>query len=176
MIARVAMMAAVALTALLITTVMLPAFAIADWAPDLVALTVIAFAMSDGPETGARYGFAAGLLADLVSGGSLLLGQSALVLALVGYVVGLARPYLAGETMVSRAAAAGAAAAIVIAGHGLLGLLLEVGTVTFADLLKGMLIVGLYSAAVVPLVLRPVASLTSRFAGLPLPGPVSRRV
>ncbi|MBA2528472.1 MAG: rod shape-determining protein MreD, partial [Euzebyales bacterium] len=52
----------VLLTALLLQTVVLPAVAVAGWRPDLVGLTVVAFALADGPDTGARYGFTAGLV------------------------------------------------------------------------------------------------------------------
>src|SRR5690606_38026313 len=47
---RVVVMGAVLLTALLVATVVLPAFAIAGVRPDLVTLTVVGFALADGPD------------------------------------------------------------------------------------------------------------------------------
>ncbi|MBP2402856.1 rod shape-determining protein MreD [Streptomyces syringium] len=60
--------------------------------PDLLLLVVIALALVYGHTSGALIGFFAGLLADLAPPADHATGRYALVLCLVGYVVGLARP------------------------------------------------------------------------------------
>ncbi|MFJ4961203.1 hypothetical protein EES43_08905 [Streptomyces sp. ADI96-02] len=60
--------------------------------PDLLLLTVVALALVYGHVSGAFIGFGAGLLADLAPPADHAAGRYALVLCLVGYVAGLARP------------------------------------------------------------------------------------
>jgi rod shape-determining protein MreD len=60
--------------------------------PDLVVLVVVAAALARGPATGVLVGLAGGWLVDLVPPGAAPAGGTALVLAAVGALVGLARP------------------------------------------------------------------------------------
>ncbi|MFC5720225.1 rod shape-determining protein MreD [Streptomyces gamaensis] len=60
--------------------------------PDLLLLVVIGLALVHGHTTGAVVGFGAGLLADLAPPADHATGRYALVLCLVGYAVGLAKP------------------------------------------------------------------------------------
>jgi rod shape-determining protein MreD len=60
--------------------------------PDLVLLTVLALAMVYGHVGGALIGFGAGLLADLVPPADHAAGRYALVLCVIGYLAGLAKP------------------------------------------------------------------------------------
>ncbi|PRH77984.1 rod shape-determining protein MreD [Streptomyces solincola] len=60
--------------------------------PDLLLLTVVGLALVYGHVTGALVGFAAGLLADFAPPADHAAGRYALVLCVVGYVVGLAKP------------------------------------------------------------------------------------
>ncbi|AWK08665.1 rod shape-determining protein MreD [Streptomyces spongiicola] len=60
--------------------------------PDLLLLTVVALALVYGHTGGALVGFGAGLLADLAPPADHAAGRYALVLCVVGYLVGLARP------------------------------------------------------------------------------------
>lgn len=73
-------------TMVLLQTALFPSLQIAGVAPDLVLVAVVAVAYREGPDTGAIFGFAAGLSLDLF----LLtpLGLSALAFSLTGYVVG----------------------------------------------------------------------------------------
>jgi rod shape-determining protein MreD len=160
--ARIGMMAAVLVTALLLQTVVFPTFAIAGWRPDLVVLTVVAFALADGPGTGLRYGFAAGLVADMLSGSGQLVGLSALVYLLVGYGAGISRPYLSGTGLLGRAAVAGGGSCLAIVLLGLFTLLLEVAPLTAAEIIEGAAIVGLYNAALAPVALTAVWRLARR--------------
>ncbi|WP_171162204.1 rod shape-determining protein MreD [Streptomyces sp. I05A-00742] len=60
--------------------------------PDLLLLVVVALALVYGHTGGALVGFGAGLLADLAPPADHATGRYALVLCVVGYLVGLARP------------------------------------------------------------------------------------
>ncbi|MEU3476910.1 rod shape-determining protein MreD [Streptomyces sp. NPDC033754] len=60
--------------------------------PDLVLLTVVALALVYGPVSGSLIGFTAGLLADLAPPADHAAGRYALVLCVIGYLVGLAKP------------------------------------------------------------------------------------
>ncbi|MGW1068051.1 rod shape-determining protein MreD [Streptomyces aureus] len=60
--------------------------------PDLVLLTVLALALVYGHVGGALIGFGAGLLSDLAPPADHAAGRYALVLCVVGYLAGLAKP------------------------------------------------------------------------------------
>lgn len=162
MIARAAMMVLVLLTALLLDTVILPGISFGIWRPDLVVLTVVAFALADGPGTGIRYGFLAGLTVDLLSTGSQLVGTAALVLLLVGYVSGMLRPYLSATGMVGTVALAGTASTAAVLSYGLLSQLLEVASSTPWAALQSALATGLYNALLAPVVVIVVGRLSRR--------------
>lgn len=59
--------------------------------PDLVLLVVVALALSHGPGFGVASGFVAGLGIDLVPPADHEVGRWALVLAVIGYLAGLAQ-------------------------------------------------------------------------------------
>lgn len=172
MILRAVAMALVLMTALLLGTVAMPAISWGVWRPDLVVLTVVAFALADGPGTGGRYGFAAGLAVDVLSSGSQLVGTGALVLLLVGYASGLARPYLASAGLVGQVALAGVASVASVLGYGILAVMLEVSATTPLALAQSALATAAYNAALSPLVLVPVSALWRR---LPATGSVTSR-
>ena len=60
--------------------------------PDLLLLTVLGLAMVYGHVAGALIGFGAGLLADLAPPADHAAGRYALVLCVIGYLAGLAKP------------------------------------------------------------------------------------
>ena len=60
--------------------------------PDLLLLVVLGLAFVYGHVSGALIGFGAGLLADLAPPADHAAGRYALVLCLIGYLAGLARP------------------------------------------------------------------------------------
>ena len=163
MTARMGALGVVLFTALLLQAVVAPAFDVAGWRPDLVLLTVVAFAISDGHATGARYGFAAGLLADLLSGGSQLVGLSALVFLLVGDGIGRFRPYLSGTGRVGEAALGALAGAVSFGLFGGLSLLLDMGTFTPLLLLEGLVATALWTGLLTPVVTAVVRPVARRF-------------
>ncbi len=84
---RGALGAAVVLTALLLQSAVL--FRIPGPAPELLLLVVLAFAVVEGPASGAGTGFIAGFLVD--AGSDQELGRVALAYALAGYLAGVVR-------------------------------------------------------------------------------------
>lgn len=166
MIARIVVMGAVLLTALLLQTVVMASVTIAGWRPDIVLLTVVAFALADGPETGARYGFMAGLFADLLSASTGLVGLSALVFLLVGDIVGRFRLYVHGMAWIGEAALAAAATAAAFLTYGLLALLLDLNQFTLPLVLEMTLVEALWALLIGPVLVRPLGALSRRFPGV----------
>ncbi|MET9510704.1 rod shape-determining protein MreD [Streptomyces flavidovirens] len=79
--------------------------------PDLMLLTVLGLAFVYGNTSGALIGFGAGLLADLAPPADHAAGRYALVLCVIGYLAGLAKP----ETGQLRSATAPMVAVVVAA-------------------------------------------------------------
>ena len=163
MTARLLLLGAVLITALLLQSVVAPAVAVGGWRPDIILLTVVGFALADGPATGARYGFAAGLGADLLSGGGQLVGLTALVFLLVGDGVGRLRPYLPGTGPIGAVALGAIAGAVSFAAFGGISLLLDVGQFTAMLLLQGVVATALWTALLAPVVARPLAAVARRY-------------
>jgi rod shape-determining protein MreD len=86
---RAALMALLLLTAVLVQLTVLPLLGLPGATPDVVAVTVIALGFVAGPIRGAVAGFAAGVLIDLLPPADGVLGLTAVVLVVVGYLAGL---------------------------------------------------------------------------------------
>jgi len=86
---RTALTAALIFTAVLLQLTVLPLLRLPGSTPDLVAVTVIALGFAAGPVRGAAAGFVAGLVLDLVPPADGLIGLSAVVLVVLGYLAGL---------------------------------------------------------------------------------------
>lgn len=167
MIVRLGLMGLVLLTALLLGTVVLGAISFGVWRPDLVVLTVVAFGLAEGAGTGARYGFVAGLVVDLLSAGTHVVGTAALVLLLIGYASGALRPYLSTSGLAGQIGMAASASAVAVAAYGLLGQLLEVDSPSLLGVVQSALATGVYNAVLAPLVLLPVGALSRRVMDSP---------
>ena len=162
--ARVAIFGLVIFVTLLLQAVVAPIIAVAGWPPDLVLAVVVAVAVIEGPATGARVGFVAGLGADLLSSGSHLVGLVALVLLLVGEGVGRVRPYLGG-TQQAAALVLGAAAGIVAFGlFGGISLLLDIRRFSGGFIIGALVANTLWGAVVTPIVTLPIRAITHRFS------------
>lgn len=163
MIARVFALGVVLFTALLLQQVVAPAFAIAGVPPDLILLSVVGVAISDGAGTGARYGFCAGLCVDLLSGGNHLVGLSALVFLLVGDGLGRLRPYMSGTGRVGEVALGALGGLVAFGMFSGLSLLLDLGQFTPALLLRGSVGNALWTGLLTPLAIRIVAAISRRY-------------
>lgn len=160
---RVIAFAAAGFTTLLVATVIAPSFAVFGQRPDLLALLVMAIAYHDGPASGARAGFAAGLIGDLLSSASGPVGVGALILLLVGHGVGVLRPYLSGTALAGQVAVAAGATLVSVLGYGFLGLLLDVAPADPTLALQTAITVALYNAVLAPFAFAAVGWLSAKF-------------
>ncbi|CAN5260091.1 hypothetical protein BH20ACT9_BH20ACT9_22600 [soil metagenome] len=147
-------MAVALAVALVLDTVLSPVVSVAGGRPSIVVLTVVAFALTGGVDTGMRYGFVAGLASDLLSGPGRLLGMSALVLTLVGAGVGLLRPAWPAHTWRLGTVVAAVAGGVAVGGYGVMEALLGVrGRPSLGLLVGPVLGAALCNAVIAPLAL-----------------------
>jgi rod shape-determining protein MreD len=167
---RVGVIALVLVTAALLQTTLFPYLMLAGFRPDLLLLVTAVFALREGALTGVRVGFAAGLLSDLLLNQSAV-GLSALVYLGVGYTIGLARPYLAPESVTAPVIMAFLSGLVGTAGFGVLSRLLGDERYTSSLVLQASLFVALFNTLLAPIVGGVVVRLTRRFPleGAPAP-------
>ncbi|MFB8771471.1 rod shape-determining protein MreD [Streptomyces broussonetiae] len=89
---RILLSSALVVVALVLQVSVLARLHLPGAVPDLVLLTVLGLALVYGHVGGALVGFGAGLLIDLAPPADHAVGRYALVLSVVGYLAGLARP------------------------------------------------------------------------------------
>ncbi|MFJ8232269.1 rod shape-determining protein MreD [Streptomyces sp. NPDC094448] len=89
---RLLLSSALVVVALVVQVSVLARLQLPGAVPDLLLLTVLGLAFVYGHVTGALIGFGAGLLADLAPPADHAAGRYALVLCVIGYLAGLARP------------------------------------------------------------------------------------
>ncbi|AZK94055.1 MULTISPECIES: rod shape-determining protein MreD [Streptomyces] len=148
---RLLLSSALVVVALVVQVSVLARLQLPGAVPDLLLLTVLGLAFVYGHVTGALIGFGAGLLADLAPPADHAAGRYALVLCVIGYLAGLARPQdgrvrsATGPMIVVVAAAVGST--LLYAGVGAL-----VGDTSGGQVGLGGL---LFSAAVYDLLLAP---------------------
>lgn len=145
------------LSAALLQTALFPHLALAGFRPDLLLLITAMLALEDGPLTGVRVGFGAGLVADLLLEQSPM-GVSVLVLVAVGYGVGVLRPYLAPGSVSAPLVVAFASAVAGTAGYGILSRLLGDPRFTAGIIIETSIAVGFYNT----LLAHPVAATVRR--------------
>ncbi|WP_052668892.1 rod shape-determining protein MreD [Nitriliruptor alkaliphilus] len=171
MIVRTVALGLTLVTAAVLQTALFPALALGGFRPNLLLLVVLGVALRDGALPGMRVGFAAGLLADLLTTQAPV-GLATVVLTGLGYTVGVARPYLAPGSFTAPVLLAFVSGLIGTAGFGILAGLLGESGVTFELLLAASLGVALFNTLLAPVVLGLVRRLSDRFpiegvAGLP---------
>ena len=138
---------AVVLTALLLQSTVFHTFTLGGAKPELVYLLTIALAFLEGPSSGAVAGFAGGLAQDFLLNQPK--GMTALTLTLVGYAVGMIRPYLASPSPLIPVLLVGIGTTCGILFYGLVSLLLgQLDSVSY--LLRVALLSGIYNAILTP--------------------------
>ena len=158
---------ALALTLLVVTaaaaqTALLPFVAVSGFRPDLLLLLTISFAVHDGPEAGVRIGFGAGLATDLLLETSAF-GVAALTYAVVGYLVGMARPFLATNSLTAPLLLAFGGSTLGSLVLGLLSSVLGDAPTDLRLVLTVALFVGVVHTLLIPLVLRFTRGISARF-------------
>jgi rod shape-determining protein MreD len=153
--------AAVVVTALLLQSTVFAQIKLAGAKPELMYLVTIVLAMLEGPTSGAVAGFTAGMAQDFLLNDPK--GMTALVLTLLGYVVGTVRPYITTPSPALPTILVGVGTAAGLLFYGFVAFLLGrlPGDVFF--LLRVALLSAVYNAVLTPLlypVLRRVAELS----------------
>ena len=159
---RLAVISLSLVTAVLLETALFPFLTLVGFRPNLLLLLVVGVALSDGAMSGLRVGFAAGLLTDLMIHQAPV-GLAALVFTGVGYVIGLARPYLAPDSLTAPILLAFISGLLGTAGYGVLSILLGDERVTGALLVQASVSVALYNTLLAPIVFGIVNRLSDRF-------------
>ncbi|HEX9889504.1 MAG TPA: rod shape-determining protein MreD [Nitriliruptorales bacterium] len=159
---RVAIQALIITTAALLQTAVFPHLAIAGFRPDLLLLVTAAFGLREGAPSGLRVGFAAGLVADLLVNQTAV-GLQALVFLAVGYTVGVARPYLAPESLSAPLVVAFVSGLVGTSGYGLLSRLLGDAAFTGQRVVQAAIFVALYNTLLAPIVVNAIGQFGERF-------------
>lgn len=162
MIVRAIVVGLVLVTAALLQTAFVPLVVLGGFRPDLLLLVAVAFALRDGPATGVRVGFAAGLLMDLLLNESAM-GLSALVYVAVAYAVGVVRPYLAQGSITAPLLLAFLSGLIATSGYGVLSRLMGDQRFTVTLVTSASLFVAFFNTLLAPPVVGLVRWLTHRF-------------
>lgn len=162
MIQRVGMVALVLVTTAIVQTSLLPTLSLSGFRPDLLLLLVIAFALRDGLLTGLRVAFTAGVLVDLLLNESPV-GLTALVYVGIAYAVGVARPYLAPDSLSAPLILSVAGTLIGVAGYGLLSAVLAEDPVSLSLVATAALVSSLYALLLAPIVMGIVRRLSDQF-------------
>jgi rod shape-determining protein MreD len=148
---RILLSATLVLVALVVQVSVLSRLQLPGAVPDLILLVVLALAFVYGHVSGALIGFGAGLLADLAPPADHAAGRYALVLCVVGYLAGLARP----ENGRIKSAL-GPMAVVVVAAVGSTLLYAGVGALVGDTAARHVGLVGLlFTAAIYDLLLAP---------------------
>lgn len=150
---RILLVAVLIFTALLLQLTVLPLLGLPGATPDLLLVTVAALGLAGGPVKGALGGFVAGLALDLVPPSTGILGLSAVVLTVVGYLAGELGQRRDRSALVTIAAVAGLAGGSVL-GYAMVGGIVSDPRVDWARVpaltLTSALYAGVLAAFVVP--------------------------
>jgi rod shape-determining protein MreD len=121
---RIAILAALTVTGLLLQVSILPLVAGGGFAPDLLIVLVVVLTLEHGPRTGLWVAALSGLLMDFAAT-TVPLGSTMLVQVGLAYAVGLLRPYLSERADLTTAILAGLFGVLSVLGHGGLAALLS---------------------------------------------------
>ncbi|HVV30304.1 MAG TPA: rod shape-determining protein MreD [Mycobacteriales bacterium] len=132
--------------------------------PNLALLTVICLALIEGPGAGLAYGFAGGLLGDLLS--THTLGRLALVWTVLGYAAGMLQPT---EDRESRGAllpmiVVGVGSAAALLGYAATAVVVGDPHVPVRQIVKVAFAGGLYNLLLTPFLFPPLRGLLRRLA------------
>ena len=150
--ARYGVMGLTILLALVLKTTVFPGLAIAGIRPDLVALVIVAFALSEGTDTGMRLGFAAGLIQDLLAGPAVVIGTGALFGLIIGWAAGASRPFIAANVEFGSLGVAFMCGMIMSGGQALVSGLLGANSLSLGALVLLGIGTGIYSVVLAPAV------------------------
>lgn len=162
MIGRVLVVGLVLVTTALMQTSLVPFLALGGYRPDLLLLVTIAFALREGLLPGLRIGFVAGLLSDLLRNQSPV-GLTALVFVGVVYAIGIARPYLATESLTAPLLLASFGTLLGVGGYGVLGSVMGESPFSFDAIVQASIVSAVYATLLAPFVFAIVRFLATQF-------------
>jgi rod shape-determining protein MreD len=128
-----------------------PELRVLDVAPELLLLASVAAGLTAGPQRGAVFGFATGLVYDLVL--QTPFGLSALVYACAAYAVGFVQVQVSQAGWWVRAVAVGAASAAAVVVYALAGTVIGVDALVEPRLLVVALVVFVENTLLAPVAL-----------------------
>ncbi|MEU6606737.1 rod shape-determining protein MreD [Streptomyces shenzhenensis] len=174
---RILLSTALVVVALVLQVSVLARLHLPGAVPDLLLLTVLGLALVYGHVGGALVGFGAGLLADLAPPADHAAGRYALVLCVIGYLAGLAKPdygrlkSATGSMLVVVAAAIGSTLL-----YALVGALVGDTAARHVGLGGLLLTAALYDLLLAPFVVPGIMALARRAENDPLaePGSVAK--
>lgn len=159
---RLAVLATLVLTGLLLQVSVMPLVAGGGFVPDVLVVLVVILTLEHGARTGLWVAGATGLLIDL-STTTVPLGSSMLVMVAVAYLLGLLRPYLSERADLTTAILAGLAGVLSVVGHATMAALLSAAEPPAATVvLWSSLIVGVFAVLLAPPVLLLVRRVLDR--------------
>lgn len=147
---RTILLVVVVLTALLLQTTVFADVRLLGARPELMYLLTIAFAVLEGPASGAATGFIGGMAQDFLLNQPK--GITALTLTLLGYAVGMLRQYIVSPSPVLPVVlvATGTFAGVVF--YGVVSFLLGQLDTTWVYLFRVAALSAVYNAVITPLV------------------------
>jgi len=157
---RVAWVALVVVTALLLQSTVFAEVQLFGAKPELLYLVTVAFALLEGPSEGAVVGFASGMAQDFLLDQPK--GITALTLTLLGYGVGLLRSYIVSPSPATPTLLVGLGTFAAVLFNRVVAFLLGEVTAGFAFVLRVALLTGLYGALLTPLVFPVLRRVSAR--------------
>lgn len=151
--------ALILLTAVLAQTTLFAKLQILGVAPDLVVAVVISFALLEGPSVGGILGFSGGFLRDLLLNAPV--GLTGLSYVVVGYVVGIIRPYISPSTVFVPAAGTFVGSAVATGLYEVLQVLVGQRTAPLSRALQVVVLTALYNTILVPFIYPPIRKIAS---------------
>jgi rod shape-determining protein MreD len=159
--AQAGLVVALVLLAVLLDSVVFAPLDLPGAPPNVLVLVVAALALVFGPVGGSFVGFWAGFAADVLPPADHLIGRYALVLCLVGYLVGLLREEV-GDSVLLALVCVAVAAGLATVLYGLLGGVLGDDRVGARSLLTSIPYSIAYDVVLAPFVVPWVMSWTRR--------------
>ena len=147
---RAILLTLVVLTALLLQTTVFADVRLYGARPELMYLLTIAFAVLEGPASGAATGFVGGMAQDFLLNQPK--GITALTLTLLGYAVGMLRQYIVSPSPVLPVVLVGAGTFAGVVFYGIVSFLLGELDTSWAYLFQVAALSALYNAILTPLV------------------------
>lgn len=154
---RVAVLVLSLFTALLLQVTVVARLSFLGAKPDLVLVTVVCFALADGPGAGMGAGFGVGLVADLL--GSHTLGLLALILCVIGYASGVIRSYFDRLSTFTPMLVVGAMTAVAVLAYSGIGALVGDPRIDQDPVVRSLLLTSFYDVVLTPFVFAAVTAL-----------------